>query len=558
MSTEPTNSVDEPLVRAALRGDVAAFEALIVRHSSLVHAIAMAHLRDPEAAQDLAQEVFLRVCLHLGQLRPPLRFGPWVSRITRNLALDWKRRAQRASRLLPTIPLDDQAHRMAQTSEREVREIMSDEDDTRALHRALGKLPPAQRELVLLHFAEGLDQREIAERLGVHPATVGRHLRRALRRMRGLLEETLRREAAPLRMPRQLPSRTAAVVAAASALSAVERASLAASSGLPSALSSGALGPATALAPLCLTGVKTMATVKGIATAAAVAVVTAGAIVAVRQSSSERGPEPAAEQVPTILRGGDYPARFGEVYALASGENLKLVSPPFIPERDEFHRGLFQSNQRPPITGSPDSMTLWDSGGTLMIHSMTSTGGQGAPLSGVVANTMDLFSEDLEGDADLLATPITADIVVRRGLDPEEAVPALEQCLQRDLGLPVRLVFRDVPRSVLVVGGRYQPHPRPGSSHDLEILLQGSEFQLANSVQGGGHRHLLDTLRSVTHRRIVDETVGQAGFFLNISVQSGPQPSDPPSPIQQFCEQTGFTVTEETRVVRQLFVERLQ
>jgi RNA polymerase sigma factor (sigma-70 family) len=561
VSTEPTTSSDEPLVRAALRGDVAAFEALIERHSPMVHAIAMAHLRDSEAAQDLAQEVFLRIYLHLGQLRPPFRFGPWISRITRNLALDWKKRAQRASRLLPTIPLDEQAHRIAQTSERGAREIMSDEDGARALHGALGRLSPAQRELVLLHFAEGLDRREIAERLGVHPATVGRQLKRALRRMRGMLEETLRRETAPLRMPLHLPSRSAAVIVTVSALSAAEKTSLAASGGLPSALTlnPGALGSVAALTPLCVTGVKTMATAKGIATVvAAAAVVTAGTIVAVRQSSPEPSPAPPQAEAPALLQSGNDPARLQEVYALAPGENLKLVSPPFIAERDEFYRESVHPAQVRVTPEGPDVMILWDDGAALMIRSMTYAGGRGAPVRGVVANVLDLVSEELEGDEGLLATSITADLVVRRGLSPEVATPALEACLQRDLGLPMRLVFRDVPRSVLVARGRYQPQPRPGSSHDLEILVQGPEFQMANTVQGGGHRHLLDTLRNVTHRRVVDETEAQSGLSLNIAVRSGNQPSDPTSPIQQFCEQTGFTVTEEPRVVRQLFVERVE
>ncbi|MBN1476647.1 hypothetical protein JXA47_07840, partial [Candidatus Sumerlaeota bacterium] len=60
------------------------------------------------------------------------------------------------------------------------------------------------------------------------------------------------------------------------------------------------------------------------------------------------------------------------------------------------------------------------------------------------------------------------------------------------------------------------------------------------------------------HRRIIDETETQPGQPLSVLVSLDDQPGDIPTPIQQFCEQTGFTVTEETRIVRQLFVERLE
>lgn len=83
---------DTALIEAVRAGDQSKFEALLERHFRLVYLIALARLRSPEIAEDLAQEVFLRAYLHLGELAEPAQFGPWVARVARNLAIDWLRR----------------------------------------------------------------------------------------------------------------------------------------------------------------------------------------------------------------------------------------------------------------------------------------------------------------------------------------------------------------------------------------------------------------------------------------------------------------------------------
>jgi RNA polymerase sigma-70 factor (ECF subfamily) len=88
--TEAPPAVDAPpatdadLVRGARGGGVAAFEALTARHFPMVYALAYARLGAREAAEDLAQEVFLLAILHLGALADPARFAAWLGRIARN------------------------------------------------------------------------------------------------------------------------------------------------------------------------------------------------------------------------------------------------------------------------------------------------------------------------------------------------------------------------------------------------------------------------------------------------------------------------------------------
>jgi RNA polymerase sigma factor (sigma-70 family) len=313
MGSHWDGATDEQRVQAALTGDRQAFEALVKRHFGTVYAIALARLRDPEMAEDLAQDVFLRVFLHIGQFDPRHHFGAWVGRIARNLAIDWLRRGQRASRLLPRVPLDERAHAVPDTADKGARETMAANEESIALRRAILDLPAEQREVVLLHFSEEMTQSEIAERLGVHQATVSRHLKRALAALRGALEPALRREAAGLRPPARALARSLAFIAAASALSATAQASLAAGApvgGLGSAASMAEAGAAGAaglfgliksLPALITAAGKALLTVKGIA-AAAVALAAVGGGVYLAGLSGE-DPLPPGVQRATLRSG---------------------------------------------------------------------------------------------------------------------------------------------------------------------------------------------------------------------------------------------------------------
>jgi RNA polymerase sigma-70 factor (ECF subfamily) len=250
--TQTTSTLsDGRLVRLAKAGDTGAFEKLIERHAGLVFMIARARLGDAEIAEDLVQEVFLRVHLHLHQLGDPDRLAPWLASLTRNLAIDWKRRGQRRSQLVPMVPLEEAALQVPDTRTRGAREAMASDEQRQAVLAAIDKLPAEQREVVLLHFIEDLKQVEIAERLGVRPNHVHRLLRRALASLRGMVEPALRGAAPDLRIPRRVVARTSLLVATAAALSVASRQALSAAAAASMPLASiskakaGAVGVAT-------------------------------------------------------------------------------------------------------------------------------------------------------------------------------------------------------------------------------------------------------------------------------------------------------------------------
>jgi RNA polymerase sigma-70 factor (ECF subfamily) len=301
MSTAALTPTDEILVHEALADDRRAFEALIERHMGMVYAIACARLRDRDRAEDLTQEVFLRAFLALPRLDHPERFGAWLCRITRNLAVNWLRRDSRVARLVPQVPFEDAALHIPDTHAKGARQRMEASEREKALWEALLQLPTEEREAVLLHYSEDLSTTEISRRLGVHQTTVRRRLHRALANMRGLLVPVLRESAPAMRAPRRLTTRTFGVIAAAAAMTAASKAALAAKAtqemtalGQAPLAAAGLAACLQGLFAALLTGGKIMATGKGVAaTVAAAAVITGAVHWGMASETGRAGPAPA-------------------------------------------------------------------------------------------------------------------------------------------------------------------------------------------------------------------------------------------------------------------------
>lgn len=163
------------LVEAARRGDSAAFAEIHDRFVRVVHGIALARV-GPADADDVTQEVFVRVHRTLPALRDADAFPAWICTLARNAAEDHARAARRRPAAAPL----DEAHPAPAPggSDAELRE--------RAL-RALARLPDAYRETLLLRLAEGLSGPEIAARTGLTPESVRVNLCRGLAMLRPIL-----------------------------------------------------------------------------------------------------------------------------------------------------------------------------------------------------------------------------------------------------------------------------------------------------------------------------------------------------------------------------------
>src|SRR5947209_1198171 len=96
MADKDYSSTDDPtLVRAAQRGDMAAFEELVVRHRDKIYARALTMMRNEEEAIDLSQEAWVKGWQRLKQFQGEASFGTWMTRIVINLCLDQLRKQKR-------------------------------------------------------------------------------------------------------------------------------------------------------------------------------------------------------------------------------------------------------------------------------------------------------------------------------------------------------------------------------------------------------------------------------------------------------------------------------
>jgi len=167
------------LIEGVRRGDPAAFEALVGRYLRRAHALALRLLGHPEDAEDLVQEVFMTVLEKIDTFEPGRPFGPWFFQILRNRGANL--RAYRARRA--TLPLTDEL-RSARSSP--VDDLLRSELRTQ-LESALEELPERQRLIVRLFEVDGFSGAEIAEALGMKPATVRWNLHQARKRLRASL-----------------------------------------------------------------------------------------------------------------------------------------------------------------------------------------------------------------------------------------------------------------------------------------------------------------------------------------------------------------------------------
>lgn len=247
---DPATAADALCVQRCLAGDPTAYTPLVERHLPLVYSIVLARSRYHEpVAEELAQEVFLRAWLQLHRLSSADRFGAWVARIARNLATDWHRKSKRQSSIVKLIPLDQTEVLEMPAEDLSPHEYAQRTESLTQVRSALKQLPLETQELLLLHYAEGLSQSDIARHLRVHPSTILRKLDRAVAQLREkfhLAPETLAgatagATTAPTPPPstgdgsavstahnrQRLARATLAIIAAASALPQAQRASLA-------------------------------------------------------------------------------------------------------------------------------------------------------------------------------------------------------------------------------------------------------------------------------------------------------------------------------------------
>ncbi len=174
----PGERLDESLLPRVGQGDSSALEALYIQTERAVYALALSILRDPEEAQDVTQEVYLKVRAAAHLYMPQGKPLAWLFTITKNLCRDIQRGRGR---------VEQEPEGMEQDARFS---YVSDPTDRLVLEAALKTLGTEERQVVLLHAVSGLKHREIAQDLGLPLSTVLSRYNRALKKLkRYLIEE---------------------------------------------------------------------------------------------------------------------------------------------------------------------------------------------------------------------------------------------------------------------------------------------------------------------------------------------------------------------------------
>jgi RNA polymerase sigma-70 factor (ECF subfamily) len=171
------------VVRAVRGGDRSAFAELVDRYQRRLFGLALMMLRDPSAAEDVAQDAFVRAFTHLDSYDERRPFYPWLATIAVRLAQNQlRRRATATARASEREPAD-----LPATSTVDPLGEVVAEERSRRLWRQVAALPSGQRTAVALHYRDGLKVNEIASALGVTSGTIKTLLFRARRRLREAL-----------------------------------------------------------------------------------------------------------------------------------------------------------------------------------------------------------------------------------------------------------------------------------------------------------------------------------------------------------------------------------
>lgn len=187
------------LVRRCIAGDSAAWEDIVQRHHRRIYNICYRFAGTSDDAQDLTQEVFIKMYRTLGSYDASKgAFMTWVTTVTRNLLVDHFRKTKQ-DRMTDSLDTAPSEHEDAQPLSAQIadpsksaHEQVQSRETKEAVHQALQKLSPELREAVILRDLQDMDYKEIAGALKVPEGTVKSRINRGRAELARLLQRTYR------------------------------------------------------------------------------------------------------------------------------------------------------------------------------------------------------------------------------------------------------------------------------------------------------------------------------------------------------------------------------
>ncbi len=173
------NQQDETLVMLTLAGEEMAYEALVTRYQKAVIAAAASVTKNHFLAEDAAQDAFVTAWMKLNTLQEPQKFGSWVCRIAKNCALNM------VGRYRSFLPLDvvDNVNAFSDANSNPA-ELYALSEEREEVNKSIEALPEKVKQIIHLHYFEGLSIVEIADRLRISEGTVKWQLHDGRKRIR--------------------------------------------------------------------------------------------------------------------------------------------------------------------------------------------------------------------------------------------------------------------------------------------------------------------------------------------------------------------------------------
>ncbi len=175
---------DAELIARCLRKEAAAWEAIVVRYRRKVFHIAYKFTGKHDEAEDLTQEIFMKIFKSLEKFNQDADFSTWLSSVARNYCIDHYRASKREREVLVE---DLVAFDLAPASSGNPHRALEDRDRRSFLRKGLELLPDKLREAVVLRDLQGLSYQEMADRLGLPEGTVKSRINRGREELARLL-----------------------------------------------------------------------------------------------------------------------------------------------------------------------------------------------------------------------------------------------------------------------------------------------------------------------------------------------------------------------------------
>jgi len=175
---------DGVLVARVRDGDIDALGELYERYKTKVYRTATAITHDERMAEDILQEVFLRVNRYADSFDQTQPFEPWIYRITVNLSYSWTNKAKRWVNFFQNA-----IERLKAPSKRDPERVTESREQRELLRRAIDALPDSHRVVIILYYLEGLSVNEVAYALGVPGGTVKSRLYYAREKLKEAITE---------------------------------------------------------------------------------------------------------------------------------------------------------------------------------------------------------------------------------------------------------------------------------------------------------------------------------------------------------------------------------